>query len=256
MSSPLILGLRLAISDWRSQGSVGLEVSSTDTNQTASRTLVKLTSMTFFATALILPLASAADYDLGELAKANKIEVFNRTLDPMKADLRQEVFLNAASDDGLAWIKGVELSEGTIELEVKGRNQPGRSFVGIAFHAQDNWVFDAVYLRPFNFQNADDERRSHSIQYIALPNHDWNQLRNSHPGKYEFAIVPPPDPSSWVKLKLIIKGKNVAAFVNGSDVPALAVELLNERLKGRVGLWVGNGSDGWFRNLKVIPAPK
>jgi hypothetical protein len=44
--------------------------------------------------------------------------------------------------------------------------------------------------------------------------------------------------------------------MNGSEVAALKVELLNDRLKGKVGLWVGNGSDGWFRNLKVIPASK
>jgi len=84
----------------------------------------------------------------------------------------------------------------------------------------------------------------------------WSELRKSHPGKYEFAITPEPDPDSWVKVKLVVKDKNVAAFVNGSDKPTLAVELLNERLKGKVGLWVGNGSDGWFRNLKVIPETK
>jgi hypothetical protein len=48
----------------------------------------------------------------------------------------------------------------------------------------------------------------------------------------------------------------VAAFVNDSEVPALTVEVLNDRLKGKLGLWVGNGSDGWFRNLKIIPASK
>jgi hypothetical protein len=204
----------------------------------------------------ITTIASAADCNLGELAKANKIEVFNRALDQTKADSPQAVFLNAAQGDGLAWIAGVELSEGTIELELRGTNQPGRSFVGIAFHGQDNRAFDAVYLRPFNFQMGEQERRSHSIQYISMPEHDWSELRNSHPGKYEFAITPAPDPDSWVRLKLVVKEKNLAAFVNGSDMPALTVELLNDRPKGKVGLWVGNGSFGWFRNLKVIPASK
>jgi hypothetical protein len=166
------------------------------------------------------------------------------------------VFLNAAANDGLAWIAGVEFSEGTIELEVKGRNQPGQSFVGIAFYGQDNRTFDAVYLRPFNFQAAEEIRRSHSIQYISLPGHDWSDLRNNQPGKYESAITPAPAPESWVKVKLVLQGKSVSAFVNGSDKPALTVELLNDRLKGKVGLWVGNGSDGWFRNLKVTPSTK
>ncbi len=210
-----------------------------------------------YALALLTPtLASAADHNLGELAKANKIEVFNRTLDQTKADSPQTVFLNAAPGDGLAWIAGVEFSEGTIEVEIKGKNEQGQSFVGIAFHGQDNRVFDAVYLRPFNFQAAEQERRSHSTQYISMPGHDWSELRKSHPGKYEFAITPAPDPDSWVKLKLVVKGKNVTAFVNGAEAPALTVELLNDRLKGKVGLWVGNGSDGCFRNLKVIPETK
>jgi hypothetical protein len=208
-----------------------------------------------FSLLLLLPtLAFPAEYNLGELAQARKLELFNRTLDQTKADSTQAVFLNAAPDDGLAWITGVELSEGIIELDIKGTNQQGRSFVGIAFHGQDNRAFDAVYLRPFNFQSTEQERRSHSIQYISVPGHDWSELRKSHPGKYEFAITPAPDPDSWVKLKLVVKGKNVAAFVNGSDVPALTVELLNDRLKGKVGLWVGNGSHGGFKNLKISPA--
>jgi hypothetical protein len=111
-----------------------------------------------------------------------------------------------------------------------------------------------VYLRPFNFQAAEPARRSHAIQYISMPDHDWSNLRTNHPGKYEFAITPAPGPNSWVKLKLVLKGKHVAAFVNDSDAPALSVQLLNEPLKGKVGLWVGNGSDGSFRNLKVTPA--
>jgi len=209
------------------------------------------------ALAFLFPaLAHGADYNLGELAKAKKIELFNRSLEEAKTDSPEAIFLNVALNDGLAWITGAEFSEGTIEVEIKGKNEPGRSFVGIAFHGQDNRVLDAVYLRPFNFQSAEQERRSHSIQYISLPDYDWKKLRDNHPGKYEFSITPSPDPNSWVKLKLVITGKNVAAFVNGSDQPSLKVELLNRRLKGKVGLWVGNGSEGGFRNCKVIPAAK
>jgi hypothetical protein len=217
---------------------------------------MKPTSILFAVAVLIPAIASAAEYNLAELSKANGIEVFNRTLDQTKADSPEAVFLSAADDNGLGWITGVELSEGTIELQIRGTNQPGQSFVGIAFHGQDNRTFDAVYLRPFNFQSAEQERRSHSIQYISMPEHDWSELRNSHPGKYEFTITPAPDPYSWVKLKLVVKGKNLAAYVNGSDTPALTVELLNDRLKGKLGIWVGNGSFGWFRNLKVMPTSK
>ena len=210
-----------------------------------------------FAVVLLLSgLAYAADYNLGELARASKLELFNRSIDKAKTDSRETIFLNGAPDDGLAWVMGLELTEGTIEVEIKGKNEQGRSFVGIAFHGQDDRAFDAVYVRPFNFQSAEQNRRNHSIQYISMPEYDWKKLRDNHPGAYEFGITPGPDPNSWVKLKVVITAKNVLAFVDGSDKPSLSVAPLNHRLAGKVGLWVGNGSDGWFRNLKVIPTPK
>ncbi len=214
---------------------------------------MRKTSILLATTALLSTLVFAAEYNLGKLAKSNKIELFNRTLDQMKAGKPEVVFLNSAEDYGLAWITGVEFSDGVIELEVKGRNQPGQSFVGIAFHGQDNKTFDAVYLRPFNFQAAEADHRSHSIQYISLPKYDWSDLRKNYPGKYESALSPAPGAESWVRLKLVIKGKSVSAFVNGADKPALSIELLDDRHNGRLGLWVGNGSNGWFRNLKITP---
>jgi len=234
---------------------------------------IKRTSI-LFAAALLPTLVLATDYNLGKLARSNKIELFNRALDQTKSGAPEAMFLNSAEDYGLAWITtdtasssesrsrsalwvtGVEFSNGTIELELKGRDQPGQSFVGIAFHGQNNKTFDAVYLRPFNFQAAEAEHRSHSIQYVSLPEHDWSNLRKNHPGKYEAALNPAPMPESWVKLRLVVEGKRVSAFVNGAAKPSLTVELLKERHEGKVGLWVGNGSDGWFRNLTITPAAK
>jgi hypothetical protein len=207
-------------------------------------------------TALIPVLAFAADYNLGRLATSDNIELFNRALDRTKAGAPDVLYLNSAPGYGLAWVSGVEFSNGTIELEMKGKNVSGQSFVGIAFHGQDNTTFDAVYLRPFNFQAAETEHRSHSIQYISLPQHDWDELRKNYPGKYESLVSPPPAPESWFTLRLEIHGKNLSAFVNGADKPSLKLELLNNRRNGKLGLWVGNGSDGRFRNLKITPAAK
>jgi hypothetical protein len=208
-----------------------------------------LLAITVFFSSLLLP----ADYNLGKLAQSRNIDVFNRTLDQTKAGAPEAVFLNSADDYGLAWIIGVDFSNGTIELEIKGENNPGKSFVGVAFHGKDNKIFDAVYLRPFNFQAPKAENRSHSIQYISMPEHDWSELRGKYPGKYEAGLLPAPAPNSWVGLKLVLEGKNLSAFVNGADKPALNIELLNDRARGKLGLWVGNGSDGWFRNLTITP---
>lgn len=212
---------------------------------------MKNTSLLFTALCVLLTPAFATDYNLGELDRARKIELFNRAHADVTAGSKDAVYLNAAERDGLAWITGGEFSQGTIELEIKGHNKQGQSFVGIAFHGQDNEAFDAVYLRPFNFQSSDPVRKSHSIQYISMPNHDWSELRKAYPGKYETILDPAPDPESWVTLKLVIAGQRLSAFVNGSVTPALTIELLNDRLQGKVALWVGDGSDGAFRNLKI-----
>jgi hypothetical protein len=211
--------------------------------------------ITLLIAAVLLPtLAFATDYNLGNLAKSKEIELFNRTLDQTKAGAPEVVYLNSADGYGVTWITGLDFSNGTIELEIKGQNTLGGSFVGIAFHGQNNKTFDAVYLRPFNFQAAEDEHRSHSIQYISLPDHDWSELRKTHPGKYEAALNPAPQPASWVKLKVVVEGNRVSAFVNKADKPALSIEPLNDRHAGKLGLWVGNGSNGWFRNLKISTA--
>src|SRR6266487_177262 len=59
----------------------------------------------------------------------------------------------------------------------------------------DSTTFDAIYFRPFNFFNP--ERNTHSVQYISMPDHPWQQLRQDFPGKYESKIYNPPNPDDW-----------------------------------------------------------
>src|SRR5262245_39226232 len=75
---------------------------------------VPIMKQTFVLLALMLlfrVVAFAADYNLGELAKANKLELFNRSFKESKTDSPETISLSAAPDDGLAWIKEAELSE-------------------------------------------------------------------------------------------------------------------------------------------------
>ena len=74
-------------------------------------------------------------------------------------------------------------SNGTIEFDAKGRNVIGQSFVGLAFHIQNDSTYDAIYFRPFNFANPDTIRRWREVQYIAIPGHEWDKLREKFPGK-------------------------------------------------------------------------
>ena len=107
--------------------------------------------------------------DVHNLVKKNGIEVYNRELSPINEESHLGINLSKKEGEGIAWIKGIEFSNGIIEFDVRGEDLKKHSFVGIAFHAKDNDTFDAIYLRPFQFKEADETLRSHGVQYISLP---------------------------------------------------------------------------------------
>jgi hypothetical protein len=161
------------------------------------------------------------------------------------------VYLGEGKGPGVAWVTGQDFAAGRITLEIQGADRPGKSFVGVAFHAADGEHYEAVYLRPFNFNSPDPARRAHALQYISMPEQPWQRLRAESPGKYEAALPAPPRADAWVKLELVVAGDNLRAFVNGSKEPVLEVRSLSGRRSGQIGLWVGDDSDGRFRALSV-----
>jgi hypothetical protein len=84
--------------------------------------------------------------DLNKVVKDKGIEVYNRELSMFKDGSRAAIRLSKAEGEGVAWIKGVEFSSGTLEFDVRGENIKQHSFVGIAFHWKDNNTFDAIYM--------------------------------------------------------------------------------------------------------------
>ena len=161
------------------------------------------------------------------------------------------IHLDAKESDGKLWIKNSEFHNGTIEFEVKGKDTPGRSFVGFAFHGTSDETFDAIYFRPFNFKNL--LKKSKSVQYISMPNNDWAKLRQDFPGKYESEMKPTPATGEdWFQVKIEIRHPQLKVYINGSAVPTLEVDQLNTmKNKGHLGFWVGNNSEGWFKNLRI-----
>jgi hypothetical protein len=175
-----------------------------------------------------------------------EIEGVNRTA-TVSGD---EVHLNAAPGSGLAWIKSLTLNEGCLSLDVKGSNEFGRSFVGIAFRGADKDTYDTVYLRPFVFRSEKPDEVAAGIQYMSLPDFGWQVLRERSPGVYEKSIGSRPGPADWVNLRVQFGGGRVKAYVNQSKEPQLDLPLLTTQTAGRVALWVGNNSSGSFRNLR------
>jgi len=181
------------------------------------------------------------------------LKVFNRSVSSLSDGARKGVRLSEDAGDGVAYLQGVEFTNGTIELDVRGKDVPQQSFVGVAFHGVDGTTYDAIYFRPFNFRAEDPARRGHAVQYIAQPIYPWQKLRAEQPGKYERAIDPVPDPNAWFHVRVVVTSPKVSVFVDDAKEPSLVVDQLSNRKKGLVGLWVGNNSGGDFANLKIVP---
>jgi hypothetical protein len=192
--------------------------------------------------------AQTIKLDFQDLSKWNTI---NRKVEAVNEDGKKAVRFNEVPNEGFLILKGIEFSNGTIEFDVRGKNVIQQSFVGIAFHRQDEKTYDAVYFRPFNFSSPDTDRRSHSVQYTSMPNYPWEKLREKFPGKYENKVNPAPDPDSWFHVRIIVDGKKVAAFVNNAQLPSLQIEKLSNTTTGGLALWVGNNSGGSFANLSI-----
>ncbi len=114
---------------------------------------------------------------------------------------------------GLAWSPELAFTDGDIEFDVRGRDVPGHSFVGIAFHIVSDTSFDAVYLRPFNFRAADSARRAHSVQFVSSPAYPWDRLRAEQPGGFEKAVPPSVLPTAWIHVRVQVRGPAVDVYL-------------------------------------------
>ncbi len=199
------------------------------------------------------PRPASQRIDLVDELKAGKLRTVNRDATPL-AGGRDAVHVTERAGPGVAWIEGSEFGDGTIEVDVRGRDVLQRSFVGIAFHRADDDTYEAVYLRPFNFRSQDAERHRHAVQYIAVPEYDWPRLRREFPEKYEAAVDASASPADWVALRVVVKGPAIQVYVAGASTPALEVQELVHRHGGAVGLWTGNNSDGDFADLRLTAA--
>jgi hypothetical protein len=193
----------------------------------------------------------SVSYDLSKLLSAHQLDISNREATALPDHEKSGIMLSAKDDDGVALIKGFTFTNGIIELDIRGKNADQLSFLGVAFHAADTKTLDAVYFRPFNFLPADSVHRIHMVQYISHPRYPWFVLRDKFNAQYEKEITSPPNPDQWFHIRVEIKYPQVTVFINNRKAPCLNVKQLSYRKSGQLGLWVGNGSDGAFANLKV-----
>ena len=188
-----------------------------------------------------------AQSKIPDLSKINDPEAW--TLHNREIMDDEVVHLNGQPGDGLLWINDLNFENGTIDVDIKGIDERGRSFVGIAFHILNDSTFDAIYFRPFNFKSP--ERKGHSVQYISHPKNTWYYLRENHPEKYENPVNPVPEPAGWFHATIEVNYPKVSVYVDKAKEPSLVIEQLSDRKEGHLGFWVGHNSEGWFRNLKI-----
>ena len=194
-------------------------------------------------------LAQELEVDLIHKFENNEISAVNRTI--VAGSDAAHIEMDAKPGDGLGIIRGVSFSEGEIELDIKGANIQGRSFVGFAFNIQNDSTYESIYFRPFNFVAEEEIRQLHMLQYIKHPEYTWRALRESRTGEFENRIVDPPDPDDWFNARIVIEEKQLSVYVNGAVKPSLQVERLDTYKSDRIGLWTGFNSAGSFKGLKI-----
>jgi hypothetical protein len=153
-------------------------------------------------------------------------------------------------------IKGVDFKNGTVEVKLLSRlskyaGEGARGFIGVAFRiAEDNKKFECIYIRPTNGRAEDQVRRNHSVQYTSYPDFPFDRLRKEAPEKYEsYADM---GLNEWITLRIEVNGQQAKLYVNDSKQPVLLVnDLKLGESSGGIGLFVDNGTEGFFADLKV-----
>ena len=157
-------------------------------------------------------------------------------------------------------LPGITFSNGTIEVEVAGRPLPdappaARGFIGVAFRiADDLSSFECIYLRPTNGRADDQLRRNRACQYFSYPDWKFDRLRTEVPGHYEAYVDLVT--GAWTRMRIEVEGERARLFVHDNDQPTLIVNDLKHGAEqtGGIGLYIDNGTEGFFRNLIVTPA--
>lgn len=188
--------------------------------------------------------------NLTEKLKNEEITSVNRIISLYESN-QNAVEMDAKNGDGLGILEDIEFENGVIEVELLGENNPGKSFIGIAFNIQNDTTYEAVYFRPFNFVADEQIRKGHMVQYIFHPKFTWSKLRNDRTGDFEAEISNPPNPDDWFKAKIIITDEDITVYVNDVSHPVLKVKRLTSTNSKKIGLWTGNNSSGRFTDMII-----
>jgi hypothetical protein len=144
---------------------------------------------------------------------------------------------------GFLNVRGAIFRDGSVEFDVASK--PHALFLGIGFRVESEADMEVIYLRP----GASDTMEA--VQYTPRLNGDaiWQLLNSNH----EKARAHLPE-NQWIHMKIEVRGRTCALFLNAGRTPALVVTNLRRGDgEGGLALWALGG--GYFSNLTYEPYP-
>jgi hypothetical protein len=223
-------------------------------------TLLGLFSMMFGAQAQTFEF-EGKEFEISQV-KASVVQLRGEEVLRIERDLESLPFdperMGATVDEAtFVKLKGVNLENGVVEVKMLSRLLPSappfaRGFIGFSFRINEgNSAFESIYLRPTNGRADDQFRRNHTIQYFAYPDYKFDRLRAESKGEYEtYADI---GLDEWITVRIEFSGKSVKLYLNDQNSPAFFVkEMLGTTSSGSIGLWVEIGTEGYFKDFKII----
>jgi len=219
---------------------------------------------------IICTLAYFAFIDINSAA-AQEINLPENRLEPIQVSMSiedlggnavrvvKDPVVKAVDQPTFTRVRNLQFANGTIEVKVLSRllqDAPinARGFIGVAFRInKDNSKFECIYIRPTNGRAEDQVRRNHSVQYFSYPDFPFQRLRKESPEVYEtHANI---GLNEWTTLRITIEGNHARLYINNEKYPTLLVNdlKLGPDAGGAIGLWVDVGTEGFFKDLRVIP---
>jgi hypothetical protein len=157
-----------------------------------------------------------------------------------------------ALEDDLARLKGFEMADGVIDVDMAGRG--ARGFYNIWFRTQANGDGEQVYLRPHKTGLDDAQQYSPMFEGTSA----W-QIYNG-PGFTAAVDIPR---NVWFHVRLVIAGAQAKLYVSNMDVPSLVMNDLKSGMRqggvGFTGVYISNieirrmPSTVWERHEPEMP---
>lgn len=179
-----------------------------------------------------------------------------RDLESFPFDPEREV--ECVDDRHFLKLMDFEFTDGIFEVKLLSRVlQPApfpnsQGFIGMYFRiGHDDSAFEAIYLRPNAGRSPIQAMRNHAVQYFAYPGYKFDVLRKEAPGLYEtYADI---GLDEWITMRIHVLGERAELYINEAKFPSFIVnKMKGTSSAGTIGLYVDIGTEGYFKDLRII----